>query len=171
MDILIKHFFENTDSPLFLENICRLDSEVFSEENNWNDSHFYKELPLKKELSFIATTDKKIIGFLIGSAYQADKGLTAHINRIAVDRDFRNKGVGQELIRYFEDAAKVCKCTYISLEFNKKLNVDSFYIKSGYSPMDQTDDILSYLRAKGKLQLKNKYITFERRIFIKDITK
>lgn len=171
MDILIKQFFENTDSPLFLENICQLDSEVFGEGNNWNDSHFYKELPLKKELSFIATKGKKIIGFLMGSAYRTDKGLTAHINRIAVDRLFRNKGVGQELIRYFEDAAIVFKCTYITLEFNEKLNVDSFYIKSGYSPMDQTDDILNYLRAKGKLQLNDRYITFEHRIFIKDITK
>jgi predicted N-acetyltransferase YhbS len=156
---------------MFLEKICQLDLKVFGEGNNWNDINFYKELPLKKELSFIATTDKKIVGFLIGSAYQTNEGQTAHINRIAVDGKFRNNGIGQELIRHFEATAKICNCSYISLEFDKKLNVDRFYLKSGYLPTDQTDEILSYLKAKGKLELQDLYITFERRIFIKNLTK
>jgi UDP-glucose 4-epimerase len=157
MDILIKRFFENPDNSLFLSKIRELDSAVFGEENSWSDYNFYKELPLKKDLSFIALSYKKIIGFLIGSAYPTNKGTAAHINRIAVDRDFRNYGVGQELIRHFENAAKVCKCVTISLEFDKKLNVDRFYVKSGYLPMDKTDDILNYLRAKEKLELQDIY--------------
>ncbi len=171
MDILVKRFFDYTKDPSFLDKICQLDSEVFGEGNNWNDLNFYSELPLKKELSCIATAGKKIIGFLIGSAYPTDKGLTAHINRVAVDQNFRNKGVGREMIRHFEDLAIVSKCAYISLEFDKKLNVDSFYVKSGYLPMDQADDILNYLKAKGKLELHDIYITFERRIFVKNLTK
>jgi ribosomal protein S18 acetylase RimI-like enzyme len=171
MDILVKRFFDYIQDPSFLDKICQLDSEVFEEGNTWNDLNFYSELPLKKELSCFATTDKKIIGFLIGSAYTTDKGLTAHINRIAVDKNFRNKGVGQEMIRHFEDIAKVSKCAYISLEFDKKLNVDSFYVKSGYLPVNREDDILNYLKAKGKLELLDIYITFERRIFVKNLTK
>ncbi len=171
MDILVKRFFENTTDPSVHDKVCQLDSEVFGEGNKWNDLNFYSELPLKKELSYIASAGKKIIGFIIGSAYPTKKGLTAHINRIAVDQDFRNKGVGQELIRHFEDVAKASKCAYISLEFDKKLNVDSFYVKSGYLLMDQTDDILNYLKAKGKLKLHDKYTTFERRIFVKNLTK
>lgn len=171
MHIVIEPFFEKTGSFSFWATVFRIDVTAFGEGNTWNEYNFTREFPLKKELSFLALTDKKIIGFLIGSAYISFKGKTAHLNRIAVDKDFNHKGIGKKLILQFENAATINKCVSITLEFDIALNVESYYKKSGYFPLNQLDEIKSYVKSKGKEESLEKYTTFKRRIYFKDLTK
>jgi ribosomal protein S18 acetylase RimI-like enzyme len=170
MDILITPFFDYPFSKWFKESICQLDLEAFGVNNSWDIDNFYKDLPLKKELSFIACQNTKITGYLIGSSYETSAGLTAHVNRIAVSSDNRNRGTGLKLLEYFENNAKKYCCRYITLEFENKIDVSRFYAKAGYMPVTRKADILNYLKAKNKDQLVDIYLNFDRNIYFKYIT-
>ena len=169
MDILITPFFDYLYNKWFTESIIQLDIEAFGINNCWNIDNFYKDLPLKKELSLISSQNGKVTGYLIGSSYEASGGLTAHLNRIAVRNDNRNKGTGLKLLENFESNAKKYCCRHITLEFDNKLHVSRFYEKAGYLPINRKADILNYLKAKRKEKLKDIYLNFDRNIYFKYI--
>lgn len=154
-----------------MRSVCDIDINVFGVGNGWNESNFLVELPGKKQLSYLAFSGKEIAGYLIGSSYKSETGQNAHINRIASNPESGRKGTGSELVRKFEASATELGCRAATLEFDSKLNVAGFYEKCGYLPVDQTDEILKYVKAKSKERIASEYTGLRRRIYKKDLLK
>ena len=84
---------------------------------------------------FIAlNSNQKIIGMIAVSHYQQIIGLKkALIEDFVVDKKHRNKGVGNNLLKYATKAAKKLNCTHIELTSNpKRIEANNFYINQGF---------------------------------------
>ncbi|HQI69629.1 MAG TPA: GNAT family N-acetyltransferase [Bacteroidales bacterium] len=169
MDILIKPYSFLLSSEYLLSQICLLDIDVFGVGNNWEANNFLSVLPMKNDLSFIACAGEKVVGYIVCSAYGIKEGLSAHINRIGVHELYKNRKIGNELVRKFELMAKTYKIRSITLEFDKNLNVEKFYEKCGYEHITDKSSISNYLKIKGKLEKRELYYNFNRKIYYKKI--
>ncbi len=84
---------------------------------------------------FIAlNSNQKIIGMIAISHYQQIIGIKkALIEDFVVDKEHRNKGVGNNLLKYATQTAKKLNCAHIELTSNpKRIKANSFYINQGF---------------------------------------
>ena len=83
--------------PAFLD----IDAGTLGEQ--WIDENFLYDLPDKWQLSFFSSNDTHdVMGFIIASS----KTEAIHIHRLAVDRHFQSKGIGQQLVEMVKEVAK-----------------------------------------------------------------
>ena len=83
----------------------------------------------EKKYSFIATDNKKIIGFVDFKTV----GGAAYLKQLIVSKESRRAGMGDLLIKKFEDIAKKNKCHLAYLETSEKhKEALRFYKKHGY---------------------------------------
>lgn len=169
MDILIKPFPYLLSSRKDIADLCLLDIDIYGYGLHWDEKNFTSVLPLKNELSFCAYDANTLIGYIICSSYFMNEELTAHINRIAISKQFKNKNIGRTLVVNFEMAAQEHGIKIITLEFDRKLKVEQFYEKLGYQQMLDEKLVLNYLKNKSKLSKIDLYLGFERKIYIKEM--
>lgn len=167
MDILIKPFPYLLSSRKDIADLCSLDMDIYGLGLHWDEKNFTSELSLKNELSFCAYDGNTLIGYIICSSYFMNEELIAHINRIAIRKQFKNKNIGRSLVASFEMAAQKHGIKKITLEFDQKLKVEQFYEKLGYKQMLDKKFVLNYLKNKSKLSKINLYLGFERKIYVK----
>jgi len=78
----------------------------------WSYDSFAAELDNPHSIYIVATADGAVVGFA-GMHHIAGEG---HVTNIAVARQFRKRGIGDALLKYFLDIAKVKKMTGLTLE-------------------------------------------------------
>jgi len=88
---------KNSEKILELENNWK---EIGDEP--WNISNLMYELSYKWELSYAAIIEGKIVGYQVGSFKEED---AVFLNKIVVDKSFRNAGIGKKLLKAFLEKA------------------------------------------------------------------
>jgi len=103
--------------------------ELLSPGEHYLDEAYFKSF-LDSEFFFVAEDDSKVVGFLIGEEETED---SAFLNAMAVDKEFRGKGVGGQLLQHFKDAVSKMGLKKICL-FAPDWNVQTlkFYEKNGF---------------------------------------
>lgn len=98
-----------------------------------NDKHISKELintKIKtKEIIIVRNQDNKNIGWL-RYGYFWDN--TPFMNMLYIDENYRNKGIGKDLIRFFENEMKNKGYKLIMTSTLSNENSQHFYRKLGY---------------------------------------
>lgn len=90
---------------------------------------------------FVAETlDKKVVGWVHVHIYPLlECDLMAEIGGLVVDKDYRRKGIGKELMRYAEEWAKSKGCGSVSLRSNViRKEAHIFYESIGYVKIKQS---------------------------------
>ncbi|AAM23519.1 ribosomal protein S18 acetylase RimI-like enzyme [Caldanaerobacter subterraneus subsp. tengcongensis MB4] len=149
----------------------------------WN-KELGKEFPLRKELfyqnsledknvllegSWIALEKEKLVGFIISKIWKEDlecvknKKDTGYIQVILVDSDYRNKGIGSELLRKAEEALKANGVKTVVLgqdPWHYFPGIPSEYIdtvewfkKKGYVEFGEEYDLYCRLNGEGQVTL------------------
>ena len=105
--------------------------EVFVEEQN---------VPIELELDDKDHSDNTVhIGYfdddkLIGIARLIDMDKDViHIGRVAIDKDYRGKGIGRELIIGCENIAKQILKKEVIIELSAQIQAEKFYESLGYN--------------------------------------
>lgn len=155
-DIFILNYSEDLIRE-HIDDLLKIDDEAFGRfvppYDVWNLNNFLYKLPNKEKLSFLLY-DKpkdKLIGFIISSSY-AD---ATHLNRIAVSEEYRGKSLGKLLTdKFLEESKKLgFKKTTLSTLYDKEHEyVISFYEKHGYKLLTGKEEIMDFLKKKGKPQ-------------------
>lgn len=99
-----------------------------------------KKLQRDPDLFLVATSDEKIIGTVIGG-FDGRRGLIYHL---AVDQDYREKGIGSQLMDEVENRLRLKGCirSYLLVTRDNE-SAMHFYEKRGWQNMD-------YLQVYGK---------------------
>ncbi len=93
----------------------------FNKEKNYSWDH--------KEYSLIAIDNKKVVGFIKFNI----TGGVAYLEQLIVAKSDRQKGVGQKLLKKFEEIAKNKGCHAAYLDTSEKHNEAlNFYMKNNY---------------------------------------
>ena len=135
--LLSKEYAEkNSEKILELENNWK---EIGDEP--WGISNLMYELPSKWELSNVATIGGKIVGYQIGS-FRED---ALFLNKIVVDKSFRNAGIGKKLLKAFLEKGLSFGKKRIIFRVRTDNPAVSFYDKLGYKRKKELD----YHRSDG----------------------
>lgn len=98
--------------------------------NPWNRRQFETEIGQDYSHLYFAEIDGKPAGFIDMHIVSLD----AHINEIAVAKDYRGRGAGRKLVQSCTERAEKAGCAEITLECRKaNSNALSFYKALGFS--------------------------------------
>lgn len=110
--------------------------EVFVKEQN---------VPIELELDEKDHSENTIhIGYfdnnkLIGVARLIDMDKDViHIGRVAIDKNYRGKGIGRELIIGCENTAKLILKREVTIELSAQIQAEKFYESLGYNRINDT---------------------------------
>jgi hypothetical protein len=156
-DLIFSPLFELSSNEL--NEVIQIDEICFGKIDSWEHENFSFPLPNKSDLSFCVRSDNKIVGFIVGSSFNLNGQLTSHINRIAILTEFKMYGIGSQLIHFFLMQSRELNCWGASLEFNQKLGLQKFYSKNLFSQINDENTILSYLKAKNKLDKRGDFLS------------
>lgn len=106
MDNLIIRRMENTDA----EAVSRMESTIFSQP--WSCQGFLDALAAENVIFLVAEVDGKLAGYC-GMYCALDEG---EITNVAVGEEFRNRGIGKQLMQRLLLEAKTADITNIILE-------------------------------------------------------
>lgn len=79
--------------------------------------------------------DDKLIG--VARLIDMDKDII-HIGRVAIDKDYRGKGIGRELIIGCETTAKNILKREVTIELSAQIQAEKFYESLGYNRVNDT---------------------------------
>ncbi|WP_448905114.1 GNAT family N-acetyltransferase [Gemella sp.] len=80
-------------------------------------------------------SDDKLIG--VARLIDMDKDVI-HIGRVAIDKDYRGKGIGRELIIGCETTAKLILKREVTIELSAQIQAEKFYESLGYNRVNDT---------------------------------
>lgn len=127
-------------------NILQSYGNRFSSER-WEAENFLLDLPGKWELSLVALTKEKVVGFCICSFYNDDK---CYAYRVVVAEDHKRKNIGKKMIFSLFEKCKAKKIKNIIVEVNiENVPALQFYNKMGFEIIE-SDELIRYLIKKGK---------------------
>lgn len=94
-----------------------------------------KILARKTDKIFVAVVDNIIVGYIHGSDYECTySDSLKNIMAIAVNDNYRNRGIGRALLNAVESWAKECGCCGIRLVSGmNRTGAHEFYLKCGYT--------------------------------------
>lgn len=94
-----------------------------------NEAQLVKKMDLQPSLILVAETNAQVIGGVIGTY----DGWGAYINHLAVDSEFKAKGVDILLLRHIERRLKTLGVTKVFVFTMPGHEENVLYSKSGYS--------------------------------------
>lgn len=97
-------------------------------------SRLSKILERKTDKIFVACADEKVVGYIHGSDYECTySDSLKNIMAIAVEEEYRGKGIGKALLNTIENWAKEDNCCGVRLVsgFNRII-AHEFYLHCGY---------------------------------------
>lgn len=98
--------------------------------------HLLKDIKSKKLMFIVAVLDKKVIGMADGYILKEENAYNkkiAHLDRLVVDKNYRGKGIGKELIEEFSARMKKKGCNYVKLNaFEENLPAVKCYLNNGF---------------------------------------
>ena len=80
-------------------------------------------------------SDDKLIG--VARLIDLDKDII-HIGRVAIDKDYRGKGIGRDLIIGCENTAKLILKREVTIELSAQIQAEKFYESLGYNRVNDT---------------------------------
>ena len=80
-------------------------------------------------------SDDKLIG--VARLIDLDKDII-HIGRVAIDKDYRGKGIGRDLIIGCENTAKHILKREVTIELSAQIKAEKFYESLGYNRVNDT---------------------------------
>jgi len=114
--------------------IRRIEEEVFPDP--WGDEVLRETVEMFSATSFIAETSDCIAGFIICGIEDTGEELYGHICNLAVSEQYRNCGIGQQLLKRAEHQLIITCATGCQLEVRvSNTDAQSFYRKMGYQPV------------------------------------
>ena len=111
-----------------IKDVHKIEEDCFS--IPWSEKSFYDELTKNKMAIYIvAKEDEKIIGYG-GMWHVINEG---HITNVAVKKEYRGKGIGNQIINALIDIAKEKEMIGITLEVRTSNDVaQNLYKKNGF---------------------------------------
>jgi ribosomal protein S18 acetylase RimI-like enzyme len=116
--------------------VVKLWGIVFPEAPAWNDpaTDIHIKLKQQPELFFVAEVD----GNLVGTAMSGFDGHRGWVYYVAVDPEYRRRGIGSALMRRVESALAEAGCPKLNLQIrSSNAEVRSFYESLGYTVEDR----------------------------------
>lgn len=110
-----------------MDKVYALRNEVFVIEQQV-DPTIERDARDKEATHIVATMDNLVVG--CARLFWEDG---AHVGRLAVAKEYRNKGVGRAICQYIIDLAKERNCHQVWL--NAQLVSYDFYLKIGFTPV------------------------------------
>lgn len=107
-----------------------------------------KILPRPTDKLYVACFDEKVVGYIHGSDYECTySDSLKNILAIAVDEEYRGKGIGKALLCAVEDWAKKDGCCGVRLVsgFNR-MGAHEFYLHCGYIERKQQKNFIKYFK-------------------------
>jgi len=106
----------------------------------WTEENFTVNLPGKWKHSFVALEGARVIGFSIASVRDIDDRTCGYLHRIAISRDFQNRGVGGMLIEALEESLREAAIDLLFCSTNEKnVMAQEFYDAMGFSKSGSRD--------------------------------
>ena len=138
-DELIIREMQKQDIPRVLELIGQLD-EVFNSGHNISSEviiNTFEKMTEQKNIykNYVALVDDEIVGFMGVIIYTTffHPGGTALINELIVDKDFRNRGIGELLINKIKVHANIHRLNEIEVSTSSEnKSAIRFYKKNGF---------------------------------------
>lgn len=125
-------------SHLVIRFMCEDDLEVVSElamlanphaEKEKYREHIIDELRGNPDLSFVAVSGEKVVGYVQGDI----RGAMATLEDIAVAEEYQNKGIGKQLLSVELEALKKMRSKIVVAEVHyKNAKAIPFYYKHGF---------------------------------------
>ncbi len=116
--------------PSDLEDVCRIERESF--EDPW-PCYMFAYLHMKNPESIkVALIDEKLVGYVVVDIEERSGKKVGHILNIAVERGFRNMGIGRALMEVATSYVKESGACEVWLEVRESNTV----AKKFYSSMD-----------------------------------
>ena len=114
--------------PTDADEVAAIEERSFS--MPWSRKFFWEEVSNSDTFYLVATVDKKIVGYIGAWISFGD----AQITNIAIDPDFRRRGIGESMIRFFESEIKKSRgVSAMTLEVRpSNLNAIHLYEKIGF---------------------------------------
>jgi len=116
----------------------RLDSYVETWPFSNNAEDYFNNL-IENQFVAIAECDNNVAGYLAGSIYQDEtyscyEGITAELENMFVEENYRKYGVGSRLIEHFNDYCKMndVKRIIVTASFGNN-DAINFYKKNGFN--------------------------------------
>ena len=111
----------------YLDELEKLEIESFG--INAYSRHILKNLIKNSDFFIIALYRNKVIGYLCGEIRNGE----GHLKSVAVEKTYRDKGIGSEMLSRFEDYLSKQEIHEIYLEVSVENEIAiRFYIKRGY---------------------------------------
>lgn len=144
LELLIIPFAQNAER--YISQLLRLDALCFDEDEAWTEENFTLDFPQKGQLSKLAVSNKKLVGYVICTSYEG-KG---HIHRLAVDPEYRRSGIGEGLVRGFAKECLISKIHRVTVEaLLENVAACKFYKYMGFRRL-KVQELREYLIKKGK---------------------
>ena len=124
------------DDEIFFKNL------IFNEGKNyddflslgWSENQIINQINKKTNLSFGAFYNKTLVSFILGDLFNIEKISEYEILLLYVCKDFRNKGLGTELLNKIEKNNTRLKKIYLEVSKNNSEGI-SFYKKMKFIGM------------------------------------
>lgn len=128
-----------------MDKVYALRNEVFVIEQQV-DPTIERDARDKEATHIVATMDNLVVG--CARLFWEDG---AHFGRLAVAKEYRNKGVGRAICQYIIDLAKEHNCHQVWL--NAQLVSYDFYLKIGFTPVGDVfyEANMAHVKMVGKL--------------------
>lgn len=128
-----------------MDKVYALRNEVFVIEQQV-DPTIERDARDKEATHIVATMDNLVVG--CARLFWEDG---AHIGRLAVAKEYRNKGIGRAICQYIIDLAKERNCHQVWL--NAQLVSYDFYLKIGFTPVGDVfyGANMAHVKMVGKL--------------------
>ena len=103
----------------------------------WSEEQFMRDIPHKWDLSFVATVNISIIGYVIASQ-RALNQRTSRVNKIVIHHDHQRQGVGKLLMK-----------NYIKASLGLNMNRLELTAMSDYKPAQNLYESLGYSKSQA----------------------
>lgn len=99
-------------------------------QQNWRADTLERSIRSADGLAYVWTDHNRIVGFVCAH----DLGFRGYLSELLVANEYRNRGIGKQLLRQVEQELSTQGCTVLIADVWK--NSEKFYRNLGWSPPD-----------------------------------
>ena len=118
------------DDDNFFKNLISYEGKYYNDflSMGWSKNQIINQMNKKTNLSFGAFYNNMLVAFILGDVFNIEKISEYEILLLYVCKDFRNKGLGAELLNKIENNNTLLKKIYLEVSKNNSEGI-SFYTK------------------------------------------
>lgn len=85
----------------------------------------------------MAKVRREVVGLIVFVLVNNKNGKRAYMDELWVKSNYQGKGIGKELVMFFENFCKEKRAGVVDLIAHREANAYEFYKKQGYSESDE----------------------------------